>query len=137
MMRVLIDTGIFVNFLNDEPKAEFSGKFLEQIQNKKIEGLISTITIAEIFSLYYKISEKRTIRAKTYIESIIESKNIIPTFKSIAELAGKIKSSYKVSLGDSIIIATALLTGCDYLISLDPEIKKTDLIEVKEPKELL
>jgi predicted nucleic acid-binding protein len=137
MMRVLIDTGIFVNFLNDEPKAEFSGKFLEQIQNKKIEGLISTITIAEIFSLYYKISERRTIRAKTYIESIIEGENIIPTFKSIAELAGKIKSGYKVSLGDSIIIATAILTGCDYLISLDPEIKKIDLIEVKEPKELL
>jgi predicted nucleic acid-binding protein len=136
-MKVLIDTGIFVNFLNDEPKAEFSGKFLEQIQNKKIEGLISTITIAEIFSLYYKISEKKTVRAKIYIESIIESENIIPTFKSIAELAGKIKSSYKVSLGDSIIIATAILTGCDYLISLDPEIKKIDLIEVKEPKELL
>jgi predicted nucleic acid-binding protein len=52
-------------------------------------------------------------------------------------LAGKIKSSYKVSLADSIIIATAILTGCDYLISLDPEIKKIDLIEVKEPKELL
>jgi predicted nucleic acid-binding protein len=137
MMRVLIDTGIFVNFLNDEPKAEFSGKFLEQIQNKKIEGLISTITIAEFFSLYYKISERRTIRAKTYIESIIEGENIIPTFKSITELAGKIKSGYKVSLGDSIIIATAILTGCDYLISLDPEIKKIDLIEVKEPKELL
>jgi predicted nucleic acid-binding protein len=136
-MKVLIDTGIFVNFLNDEPKAEFSGKFLEQIQNKKIEGLISTITIAEIFSLYYKISEKKTIRAKTCIESIIEGENVIPTFKSIAELAGKIKSSYSISLGDSIIIATALLTGCNYLISLDPEIKKIDLIEVKEPKELL
>jgi predicted nucleic acid-binding protein len=136
-MKVLVDTGIFVNFLNDEPKAEFSGKLLEQIQNKKIEGLISTITIAEIFSLYYKISEKKTVRAKIYIESIVENKNIIPTFKLIAELAGKIKSSYKVSLGDSIVIATAVLTGCDYLISLDPEIKKIDLIEVKEPKELL
>jgi len=34
-MRVLIDTGIFVNFLNDEPKAEFSGKFLEQSKIKK------------------------------------------------------------------------------------------------------
>jgi len=136
-MRVLVDTGIFVNFLNDEPKAEFSEKFLQQIQNKKIEGLISTITITEIFSLYYRISEKITIHAKTYIESIIDNKKIIPTFKPIAELAGKIRSSYKVSLGDAVIIATALLTSCDYLISFDPEIKKVDLIEVKEPKELL
>lgn len=136
-MRVLIDTGVFVNFLNDEPKAEFSEKLLEKIQNKKIEGFISTITIAEIFSLYYRISDKKTIRAKTYIESIISNENIIPTFKPIAELAGKIKSDYNVSLGDGIIMATALLTGCDYLISLDLEMKKVDLIKVNEPKELL
>lgn len=136
-MRVLIDTGVFVNFLNDEPKAEFSEKLLEQIQDGKIEGLISTISIAEIFSLYYRISEKRTMHAKSFVESIIEDDNIIPTFKPIAELAGKIKSSYKVSLGDSVIIATAMLAGCDCLVSLDPEIKKVDLVEVKHPRELV
>jgi len=135
-MRVFIDTGIFVNFLNNEPKADFSEKLLEQIEKGKIEGLISTITIAEIFSIYYRMSEKKTMHAKTYIENIIDNKKIIPTFKPIAELAGKIKANYEVSLGDSIVIATAILTGCDYLISLDPEIKKVDLINVKEPKEL-
>ena len=136
-MRVLVDTGIFINVLNDEPNAEFSEKLLQQIQNKKIDGLISTITLAEIFSIYYRISEKATIRAKVYVESIIEKDKIIPVFKSIAELGGKIKSKYKVSLGDAIIIATAVLANCDYLVSLDREIKKVNVIEVKEPKELV
>jgi len=135
-MRILVDTGIFVNFLNDEANADFSEKLLEQIKNKKIEGLISTITITEIFSLYYKLNERVTARAKTYIESIIENQHIIPLFKPIAELAGKIKANYKISLGDSVIIATAILTGCNYLVSLDSEMKKVDLIEVKKPNEI-
>jgi predicted nucleic acid-binding protein len=50
---------------------------------------------------------------------------------------GKIKSKYKVSLGDAIVIATAVLANCDYLVSLDREIKKVNVIEVKEPKELV
>jgi len=136
-MRVLVDTGIFINVLNDEPNAEFSEKLLQQIQNKKIDGLISAITLAEIFSIYYRINERATIRAKVYVESIIEEDKIIPVFKSIAELGGKIKSKYKVSLGDAIVIATAALANCDYLVSLDREIKKVNVIEVKEPKELV
>jgi len=136
-MKVLVDTGVFINVLNDEPSAEFSEKLLQQIQNKKIDGLISAITLAEIFSIYYRINEKATIRAKVYIESIIEKDKIIPVFKSIAELGGKVKSKYKVSLGDAIIIATAMLTNCDYIVSLDREIRKVNLIEVKEPKELV
>jgi|GEM_PF-1777881 len=136
-MRVLIDTGIFVNFLNDEADADFSEKFLEKVEKGKLEGLISTITIAEILSIYYRIDERRTLQAKSYIESIIDGKKIIPTFKPIAELGGKIKANYKVSLGDAMIISTAVLTGCKYLVSFDSEIKKVDLIDVKEPKDLV
>ncbi|MGH9877661.1 MAG: type II toxin-antitoxin system VapC family toxin, partial [Nitrososphaerales archaeon] len=61
----------------------------------------------------------------------------IPVIKRIAESAGRIKASYKVSLGDAFIIATAILAGCETLVSLDPEIKEVDLIKVKEPRELL
>jgi predicted nucleic acid-binding protein len=136
-MRVLLDTGIFINVLNNELGAEFSEKFLQKIQNKEIDGLISTITVAEIFSIYHRMDEKDTIRAKVYVESIIKKDKIIPVFKPIAELGGKIKSKYRLSLGDAIIIATAMLTNCECLVSLDKEMKKVDLIEIKEPKDLL
>jgi len=136
-MRVLVDTGIFINVLNDEPNAEFSEKLLQQIQNKKIDGLISTITLAEIFSIYYRINERATMRVKVCIESIIEKNKIIPDFKSIDELGGKIKSKYKESLCDAIIIAAAILANCDYIVSLDRGIRKVNLIEVKGPKELV
>lgn len=136
-MRVLVDTGIFINVLNKERGYESSVDFLEKIQRKEVEGFVSVITISEIISIFHRISEEETIIAKTYIESLIGEDRIIPIIKRIAEFAGRIKASYRISLGDSFIVATAILTGCEYLVSLDPEIKKVDLVEVKEPKELL
>jgi len=137
MMKVLVDTGVFINVLKKEPNYENSVKFLEKIQRKGMEGFISAITIAEIISIFYRISEEETLIAKTCIETFISEDRIVPIIKRIAEFAGKIKARYNISLGDAFIIATAILIGCKYLVSLDPEIKKIDLIEVKEPKELL
>jgi predicted nucleic acid-binding protein len=136
-MRVLVDTGVFINILNKEPNYENSVKLLEKIQRKEIEGFISVITIAEIFSIFYRISEEETLIAKTCIETFITEDRIVPIIKRIAEFAGRIKASYNISLGDAFIVATAILAGCECLVSLDPEIKKVDLIDVKEPKEFL
>jgi len=137
MMRVLVDTGVFINILNKEPNYENSVKFLEKIQRKEIEGFISVTTIAEIISIFYRISEEETLIAKTCIETFINEDRIVPIIKRIAEFAGRIKASYSISLGDAFIVATAILAGCECLVSLDPEIKKVDLIDVKKPKELV
>lgn len=136
-MKVLIDTGVFVNLLNKEQGYDRSAKFLEKIQKREIDGFISVITISEILSIFYRISEEETLTVKMYIETLIGEERIIPVIKRIAESAGRIKASYKVSLGDAFIIATAILAGCETLVSLDPEIKEVDLIKVKEPRELL
>jgi len=135
-MRVLVDTGIFISVLNDESDAESSADLLEKIHNKQIRGVISTITLSEILSIFYRISERRTIKAKIYVESVIGSKNIIPVFKAVAELAGKIKASHRLSLGDALIISTAMITGCNYITTRDPEIEAVNLIETRKPEEI-
>lgn len=139
-MKVLIDTGIFVSVLNKEKGFESSVDFLEKIRNKnKIEGFISVMTIAEIISIYHRLGgEEETIVAKTNIENLIGEDKIVPVTKSIAELAGKVKADYRMSLGDAFIIATALSIGCACVVSLDPEIRQVDnkLIKVREPKQL-
>ena len=50
----------------------------------------------------------------------------------------RVKAEYRVSLGDAFIIATAVSIGCEYLVSLNSEIKQVDgkLIVVKEPRQL-
>ena len=137
-MKVLIDTGIFVSVLNKEKGFDSSVDFLEKVRNNKIEGFISVMTIAEIISIYHRLGEEDTIIAKTNIENLIGEDNIVPVTKSIAELAGKVKADYRMSLGDAFIIATALSIDCACVVSLDPEIRQVDnkLIKVREPKQL-
>ena len=135
-MRVFLDTGVFLNILNKESGYKSSVKLLEKIQDKKVEGFLSVITFAEMFSIYYRISKEKTNSAKNFVQSITGEENIVPVIRSIAELAGKIKAEYKVSLGDALIISTSIKIGCDYLVSFDPEIKNVGLVKVREPSEL-
>ncbi len=135
-VKVFVDTTVFVSVLNKEDGYENSALFLEKILQKKIDGFISVTMIAELLSLYYKISEKEAIISKTYIESIFAEEKIIPVLKDIAEAAGKIKAAYKTSLGDALIIASALAVKCDHLVALDAGMK-TGLIDVKEPKDMV
>ncbi len=134
-MKVLIDTGIFVNVLNEESDSESSARLLKKVHDKQIQAVISTITLSEILSIFYRISERRTMKAKIYVETIVGSKNIIPVFRAVAEVAGKIKASYRLSLGDALIVSTAILTGCDYITTRDREIEAIPMIESRRPEE--
>lgn len=136
-MKLFVDTGIFVNVLNKEPGHEKSVALLEKIIQGKFEAFISVVTISEILSIYCKLSEKEAVIAKTYVEEIFGEDRIIPVIKDIAEAVGKIKAKYKVSLGDAFIAAGAIALKCDYLISLDPELKGLDIIKVIEPKDVI
>lgn len=137
-MKVLIDTGVFVNVLNKEKGFESSVGMLEKVRTQKLEGFISVMTIAEIISIYRRLGEEETVVAKADIEALIGEDRIIPVTKGIAEGAGKIKAEYKMSLADALIVATATMVGCDYLASLDPEIKQVDgkLVKIREPRQL-
>ena len=137
-MKILIDTGVFVSILNKEDGHESSVRLLEKVRTKKIEGFISVMTIAEIISIYRRFGEEETIVTKTNIESLIGEDRIVPVTKDIAELAGKVKAEYKMSLGDALIVATGAMIDCEYVVSLDPEMKQVDdeLIKIKNPAQL-
>ncbi|MEM2139533.1 PIN domain-containing protein [Nitrososphaera sp.] len=134
-MKVLIDTGVFVRVLNKEKGYEDSLALLEKVRAKKVEGFVSLMTIAELISIYYRVGEEETLAAKANIESVIGEDRIVPITKEIAELAGKTKAGYRMSLGDAFIVATAMSIGCDCVVSLDPEVKQVDgkLVKVREP----
>ncbi|AIF82359.1 putative nucleic acid-binding protein, contains PIN domain [Candidatus Nitrososphaera evergladensis SR1] len=136
--KILIDTGVFVNVLNKEKGFDSSVELLEKIRSKKIEGFISVLTIAEIISIYSRLGEEETIVAKTSIESLIGEDRMVPITKQIAELAGRVKADYRMSLGDAFMVAAAISINCEYVVSLDPEIRQVDnkLIKVRTPKQL-
>ena len=140
-MKVMIDSSIFVNFLNDEPGSEKTEKFLKKVIKGKIRSFISVITLTELMSVYYKKDPKKAIFAISLIEDLIDSNYTIPVVNTIATLAGRLKSKYsrfekRPSLGDSLILASAMVANCDLVVSLDFGLKKVEEITVKRPEEV-
>lgn len=137
-MKILIDTGVFVSVLSKEKSYENSLNLLEKVRQGRIEGFVSVMTVAEIISIFSRLGEEETIVAKASIESLVGEDRIVPVTKRLAEVAGKIKADYRMSLADAFIVATAILIGCRHVVTTEPEIKQVDnkLIGVREPKEL-
>jgi len=117
-MAITVDTSVFLSIFYDERSRRWSENILLQKDKK-----ISTITIAEVLASVYKKSPRLAMIAKSLVEQAIMPENIIAVTSEIAEVAGKMKSKYSpnFSMADSIILATAILTGCDRVATLDPE----------------
>jgi len=52
LTRFLFDTKALIAFFNDEDGAEFVGKILKDVDEGKVEGFISSITLTEIYYIY-------------------------------------------------------------------------------------
>ncbi|MEE8168208.1 MAG: type II toxin-antitoxin system VapC family toxin [Candidatus Hydrothermarchaeales archaeon] len=100
MVRIVIDTDVFVNHLRGVKKAR---TFLKKVETGKIEGFFSTITEAELFSgrRVDSPSEQRKIGKLLGILKRVEVDS------KIARKAGGIRRRYDVLLPDAIIAATA------------------------------
>ena len=136
-MRVTIDTCIFMNVLNDEPGADASQALLRKVLKGEVGGLISVMTIAELFSIYGKINKRRAARAKGLVVRIVGEESVAPVLIQVAEVAGRLKAKYRgVSLGDSLILATAILTGSDAVITRDPTLAVVEEIKALRPEDV-
>lgn len=140
-MRVFIDTSIFISVFNEEPNFMKSRVFLEKVFKGEIEGLISVITLSELMSFYYKCDRWKSFSALALIEKTVGNNHVISVDKTIAIMAGRLKSKYghdknALSLGDTLILSSAMMTDSDVLVTLDDSFKKVEEIIVKKPEEV-
>lgn len=99
MEKVLIDTDVLIDFLRGY--GERIQLFFEKIEKREIKGLVSQVTIIELYS--GDLDEKK----ETSLEKLLAFFEIIDLTNDVCRLAGKLKKKYKMSLADSIISATA------------------------------
>ncbi|WP_231702679.1 type II toxin-antitoxin system VapC family toxin [Desulfocucumis palustris] len=101
----MIDTNIIIDHLRNAPQAT---KQLKEIENGNFDGLISTITVMELFAAP-RLNQKRIAT----IKSLLEIFEHIPVDGRIAAASGKLLSTYRASHGldpmDAIIASTAIL----------------------------
>ena len=119
-----IDTNILISYLNDDKES------VKQLLGWRDAGaifFISVITEIEALSL-----PSLTIEEINRIQQLLREFTIISLDSQLGQISAEIRRKCRLSLGDSIVVATAKLTN-SILATKDKEIikKAKNLIQIK------
>ena len=131
-MRACIDTNVFIAVKNREENYFYCEKIIDEIDEGAIEGIISTLVIAEVLVGFYK--NKEEFEASRFLTHVIHTYKVIPVTTNIADFAARLRVA-GLKLPDAIILATAKLNDA-ILITKDTEMKVDDL-DVLTPEEFV
>ena len=126
-MKIALDTNILIYFLEGiEPQASKTEKILNCFMKAQDEGIISTITIAEILTGFYKANNHESAdKVKKLLNDLtINSFKIVPVTFEIADLAAKLRAQRGGRLPDALIVATALNQSADAVYSEDKDFQR-------------
>jgi len=134
-MKVCLDTNVFIAVKNKEEDFEFCIKILDAIEEKYIEGSISTIVLAEVLVGFYMKNEK--IEATRFLNSAMLNFDIIPVNIDITQKAAQIRVQYGIKLPDAIITASTINSNSDYFITFNRTMLKKLEIQVLSPMDFV
>jgi predicted nucleic acid-binding protein len=118
MNRIVYDTRFFMELYYSKDEA-----LLKRIKSEKArkEKYISAVAIHEIYKL--SIAREGRETAKIKIVFLKQNFKIAPVDDQVAEISAELRHKYKLSMGDSMIAATALKLNA-VCISDDPHFQK-------------
>jgi predicted nucleic acid-binding protein len=123
MNKATYDSSFFVEFYYSKDQA-LRQKMAEKKRFK--DRYVSTIVIHEIYNL--SLSKEGRDVAKLRAMSMKEEFQLIPVDDQIAQVSAELRHKYQLSMGDSMIAATALILKA-VCISDDPHFKQIKEIE--------
>jgi predicted nucleic acid-binding protein len=126
-MKIALDTNTLIYFLEGiEPHAGKVETILDTFLKGKNEGLISTITVAEILTGFYlEKDSKGALEIKKQLEALsLTGFKIVPVTVEIADMAANLRAERGGRLPDALIIATALNQAADIVYSEDKDLQR-------------
>ena len=126
-MRIALDTNILIYFLEGiEPQASKVEKILNAFMKSEDEGIISTVTVAEVLTGFYVAGEaKKTTKAKKLLNDLtLNSFKIVPVTFEIADLAASLRAKRGGKLPDALMVATALNQSAQLVYSEDKDMQR-------------
>jgi PIN domain nuclease of toxin-antitoxin system len=117
--KYILDACALIAYLNDEPGADIVSNFLEQMENRFVSLLLHKVNLLEVYYGYYR--ERGKSLADEMFGDVLDSGIQIlgDISNDMLMEAGRFKGSYSISLGDSILLAVASVSGsavltCDH-----------------------
>ena len=123
MPRAVYDTRFFVEFYYSQDE-----RLLQRMreEKKRREKFISTVVIHEVYRLTLEREGRETAALRARL--LRQDFKVIPVTAEIAEVSAELRHRYGLSMGDSMIAATASCLGAT-CISDDPHFKRVKEIK--------
>jgi len=134
-MRVCLDTNVFLSVKNKEDGYEYCEKIINFIEDRQIDGVLSTIVLIEILVGFYQNSENS--EADRFSSSAMLNYDIIPVNLDIAQKAAQIRAQHNIKLPDAIISASAINSKSEFFITYDKTLLKKLIIKKITPKDFV
>ena len=126
-MKAALDTNILIYFLEGfEPQASKVEQILGRFMKAQNEGIISTVTIAEVLTGFYLAGDAaKTLTVKKLLNDLtLNSLKIVPVSFEIADLAAGLRAKRGGKLPDALIVATAIDQKADIVYSQDKDLQR-------------
>ena len=126
-MKIALDTNVLIYFLEGvEPQASKVEQILSRFMKSDDEGIISTITVAEVLTGFYLAGDaNKAAKVKKLLNDLtLTSFKIVPVTFEIADLAASLKATKGGRLPDALIVATALNKKADMIYSQDKDLQR-------------
>ena len=120
-MKISLDTNIFLAVKNKEPEYEYCEKIINSIEDKQIDGVMSTIVLAEVLVGFYQNAENE--EANRFSSKALLNYDLVPVNQDIAQEAAQLRAQYNIKLPDAIISASTIISGSDFFIFSQSTIK--------------
>jgi PIN domain nuclease of toxin-antitoxin system len=135
MNRYVLDACALIAYYADEEGADLVQDIIGKAYFEENQILISKINLLEVFYDMYK--SQGEIEAKNLLQDITNTPiKIIETIeKPVFFEAGRLKSSYRISLADSIFLAEILVN--DDCIGVTADHHELDIVKSREKINLL
>ena len=118
----VLDSTAFLALFEDEPGAETVQKLLESAKKGEIVIFISFVSFTEVF--YITLREKNEEEAKKRIKLMnLLAMMRVESSQELGLIAGRLKSTYRLSFADTWIAATAIFYDA-ILVHKDPEFEQ-------------
>lgn len=126
-MKIALDTNILIYFFEGiEPEASRVEKILNSFMKAENEGIISTITVAEILTGFYVVKDEgKAAKMKKMLNDLtLNSFKIVPVTFEVADIAANLRAKRGGKLPDALIVATALNQSADTIYSKDKDFQR-------------
>ena len=126
-MKIALDTNVLIYFFEGiEPQASKMEKILTAIMKGHDEGIVSTITIAEVLTGFYSAGD--TVKAakvkRLLLDWTLNGFKIVPVTFEIADLAASLQAKRGGRLPEALIVATAINLSASLVYSQDRDLQR-------------